>query len=518
MKQSAEAQIDAVRLMRGPFVVAVETTRMPMIFTDASVEANPVVYANDSFLAITGYTRRQIAGKPVKEILGGIMLPGSSNWVEDALASGQSGIGVMPCRRIDGTEFQADVALSPVHDTAGLLTQNFLSVMPVGTGYDRTVKRPSEAFALYESAPGFIATAEGPEHRFTFANASYRKFVGRSALEGRTVAEALPEIVTQGFIDILDRVYRTGVPYRGTNVPFDIDDGQTGTLTRRYGDFVYQPVRDERGAIVGLFCEGYDVTAQREATDSLALVQSELIHLSRVNAMGTMVVTLAHELNQPLSAITNYTAGAKRLVASAAEPDEPILRALDAIAEASLRASDIIRTLRELVKRRVGDPEPFDLKSAIGECIRLVGATISPNTELIDLTPPGLVISADRIQIQQVVINLLRNACDAVAGSSQMDVTLTAKTVGDSVIVCIADAGPGLSVEAAENIFSWTESTKEGGMGLGLSICRTIVEGHRGRIWVERSNSAGSELCFSIPVQLAESRPATEGSLLGTAD
>ena len=509
MKNPDKTPVEAYRQESGPFVVAAETTRMPMIFTDAQSEANLVAFANDSFLALTGFTRDAILSQALSVILGDMTDSEGSTSIQDALIAGSEGTWEMSCRRSDGTTLPASVFLSPVRDEAGTVRQNFLSFIPLGDRYIQLLKQENDFRALYETAPGFIATAEGPDHRFTFANASYKKFVGRADLEGLTVAEALPEIANQGFIEILDEVYRTGLAYQGMGVGMEITDDQTGIAESRYANFVYQSVKDQNGSIVGLFCQGYDTTAERKAADELALLQAELIHLSRVNAMGTMAMTLAHELNQPLSAIVNYTAGGLRLLDTKDPTAEPIVRVLLAIDDASQRASDIIRTLRELTKRRDAAYVSFDLKSAAEECIRLVRAATAPNVEIIDRTPGNITMAADRIQIQQVVINLLRNACDAVTTSELKQVTISAVPRDDEHVVTIADTGPGVSLSAAQDIFLWGDSTKEGGMGLGLAICRTIIEAHHGRIWLEQSSEKGAEFCFSIP--LHHSLSATSG-------
>ena len=361
-------------------------------------------------------------------------------------------------------------------------------------------QQQNEFHALYERAPGFIATSQGPEHHITFANASYRAFVGREQLVGLPVAEAIPEIVDQGFITLLDQVYCTGEPFFGKNMPIGFVSQPAGTIEIRYCDFVYQAVRDASNTISGLFCEGYDVTAQREAADKLSALQADLIHVSRVNAMGTMAATLAHELNQPLSAITNYTAGLLRTIDPKVQQADRLLEALQGINEASLRAAEIIRNLRELTRRREPARAAFDLKPAVSECVRLVKATVPPTVQVIEDIPEVLTMAADRVQIQQVVINLLRNACDAVLASERQFVTITAKRQDGNFLVSVIDTGLGVPVEAAERIFSWSDSSKESGMGLGLSICRTIVEAHRGRIWLENSGSHGSEFCFSVPL------------------
>ncbi len=355
---------------------------------------------------------------------------------------------------------------------------------------------------LYGSAPGFIALSTGLTHVFEFANASYRQFVGRDNLVGRTVAEALPEVVTQGFVAILDSVYQSGIPYRGTSVPFDIVDEVTGNTIRRYADFVYQPVRDEHGDIRGLFCEGYDVTDRHEAAQSLSLARAELIHLSRVNGMGTMAQTLAHELKQPLSAIANYTVGGLRLLGNRGAADPALAQALQGIEEATQRATDIIRSLQDLTARRSGCIAPFGLHLAVEECVRLVRVATNPNVEILDRTPPNLEMLADRIQVQQVIINLVRNACEAVLESDKKTVVVDASLEDGVITLCVQDSGPGMSEQAAANLFDWSHSTKESGMGLGLSICQTIIESFDGKIWLEDTSKVGTKMCFSLPGRL----------------
>jgi signal transduction histidine kinase len=361
------------------------------------------------------------------------------------------------------------------------------------------LSRRSEFHALYEHAPGFIATSEGPDHRFTFANAAYKRLVGRDNLVGLTAAEALPEIVDQGIIDLLDQVYRTGEPYVGEAVPMRILEPASGRLVEYTINFVYQPVRNADNVITGLFCEGFDVTEQHRAADALAALQAAIIHRSRVNVMGMMATTLAHELNQPLSVINNFTAGLLRLVAPDELADDRTVQALQGIQDASHRAAAIIRNLRDMTRRREPARALFDLRTAVAECARLVGATAEPTVRIANAIPDDVEIAADRVQIQQVVINLLRNACDAVTAADRKDITVSASRGEGGWIIGVADTGTGVSADAAENAFSWSISSKEDGMGFGLSICRMIVEAHGGLIWLNKSSAEGAEFCFSLP-------------------
>lgn len=498
-QKSAEERVERFRQALGPFVVAAETTRMAMVFTDAEGERNPLVFVNESFEKLTGFTRDAIIGREVLSLLRDVADRGTLSSIADALKAGRDGTWELQCRRADGGEFLAAVYLSPVRDRDGAIRQNFLSFVELGGHIERMLKQRNELHALYEQAPGFIATSEGPDHVFTFANASYKRLVGRADLIGRTVAEALPEIADQGFTGHLDRVFETGEPFLGTSMPIRFDPQGDRAATLRYVNLVYQPVRNASDRITGLFCEGYDVTLEREAADHLATLQAELIHLSRVNAMGAMATTLAHELNQPLAAISNYFAGCLRLIDLNSIAAEQLRAGLMATEEASQRAGDIIRHLRDLTRRGAPAKTSFDLKTAVGECVRLVRAGGNGDVDIVDLTPVDLTMVGDRVQIEQVVINLLRNACEAVAAADHRRVTIAALCECGHLTVSVSDTGTGVSAEAAKGIFRWTDSEKKGGMGLGLSISRTIVEGHEGHIWLERSDGTGSTFCFSVP-------------------
>lgn len=499
-QQPADARIDRFRKELGPFAATAEASCMPMVFTDGQEQGDPIVFANDAFLALTGFSHTAIMGERLELVLGNVTDSGTISSIRSVMTVGGTGNWEMQCRRADKSEFLAAVFLSPVRDSALVVRQNLLSFIKLGGHVERLLDQRNEFHALYERAPGFIATTAGAEHRFTFANASYERFIARGKLIGLTVSEALPEIIDQGFIALLDQVYRTGEAFVGENMPISILNPSTGLMESRYANFVYQAVRSADGVITGLFCEGYDVTEKHEVANTLAELQSELIHVSRVNAMGTMATTLAHELNQPLSAVANYIAGMRRLLENQKADDAQFMQALQGIEEASQRAAEILRNLRELTRRREPARVDFNLKAAVGECLRLVRATADPSVSIIKDISDDLVMSADRIQIQQVVINLLRNACDAVLTSDRRQVTIAAKQVEQFVIVSVIDTGAGVPITKAESIFQWSDSSKEGGMGLGLSICRTIIEAHRGKIWLAGSGLDGSEFCFSVPL------------------
>lgn len=356
---------------------------------------------------------------------------------------------------------------------------------------------------IYDKAPGIIAVTMGSDHVFTYANESYRRLIGREDVVGRRVCDVMPELEAQGVLGLLDRVFSSGEPFVGTRMPMDLKVPGESNVARRYVSFIYQPVRDKNGEISGLFCEGYDATNEVMATERLLAIQEEFSHAARVNAMGMMAATLAHELNQPLTAISAFASAGFRLVNSGDCNTGQLRTALQAIEEAAQRAGSIIRIMRELTKRGGITRAEFDLKPVISEGIRLVRAGGCPTSEIVDQVSPELSVYGNRTQILQVVVNLIRNACDAGSQSRPNRVSISAWRDGTRIVVSVQDSGCGLSAETARHLFTWTESDKVGGTGLGLAICSTILDGHDGRIWLENSGSEGSDFRFSIPVRQA---------------
>lgn len=357
-----------------------------------------------------------------------------------------------------------------------------------------------EAFGkIYDNAPGFIAATEGPDHRFVYVNRSYRELVGRHDLVGKRVAEALPEVAEQGFIELLDKVYQTGEPFVGENLPIELRGDADGVCALRYINFVYQPIRRPNGDVIGLFAQGNDSTGEILAKQRLRTFQEEFSHAARVNTMGTMAATLAHELNQPLTAVSAYASATIRMMNNG-EPDrEVITRALIAIEEATERAGAIIRNIRDLTRRGEIAKSTFDLRTAIAESINLVRAGLGAGVQITEDVPGAILVEANPTQIMQVIINLVRNACEATEFGRGNCVEVSAWTAANEVIFSVRDHGRGMSAEAAQNIFTWTDSDKEGGTGLGLAICRAILDSHDGRIWLEDASSAGCEFRFSLP-------------------
>jgi two-component system sensor kinase FixL len=246
-----------------------------------------------------------------------------------------------------------------------------------------------------------------------------------------------------------------------------------------------------------------DLTDQQLTEDRLKELQSEVTHMSRFTALGEMASTLAHEINQPLTAISNYLKGSRRLLDRMEGENVEMLRdAVSKAADQALRAGQIIRRLREFVARGESERRIESLPKLIEDAstLALVGAREHGIAVTFRLDPAADLVLADRIQIQQVLVNLMRNAIDVMSEGGavrRLDIA-TATGPEDQVEVTVADTGSGLAPEVVRQLFQPFVTTKRKGMGLGLSICRTIVEAHGGKIWVNSPPEGGTIFHFTL--------------------
>ena len=251
-----------------------------------------------------------------------------------------------------------------------------------------------------------------------------------------------------------------------------------------------------------------DLTEQQQTQARLQELQSELVHVSRLTAMGEMASALAHELNQPLSAISNYMRGSRRLLTTSTDINAPkIEAALDRAAEQAIRAGDIIRRLRTFVARDDSEKRIESISKLLEEAgaLGLTGAREQGVVLRFNLDPACDLVLADRVQIQQVLVNLFRNALESMTASTHRElIALNCRAADDMVEIVISDTGHGFSEEAYANLFQPFFTTKENGMGVGLSISRTIIESHGGRMWAETNQTGGATFRFTLPAATAK--------------
>jgi two-component system, LuxR family, sensor kinase FixL len=314
---------------------------------------------------------------------------------------------------------------------------------------------------------------------------------------GRNVKMLMPEPYRAEHDSYIERYKNTGerrIIGIGREVVGRRKDGSTFPMYLSVGE---GNVGGER-IFVGIIHDVSDVKANVLRIQQL---QNELFHSLRLNAMSQLSSALAHELNQPLAAVMNYMNAAKRSLDMGAPPDR-LREMLDKAASQTARAGQIIRRMRDFIEKKEPDRRPEDLNGVVSEAIALglVDAADSDVDVKVELAPAIPPIRIDRVQIQQVMVNLMRNAVEAVQQCEQRELRVSTRLDGDFVAIGVSDTGPGLPEEIAARLFEPFVSTKSQGLGMGLAICRTIVEAHGGRLWAEPNRSGGTAFRFVLPV------------------
>lgn len=314
---------------------------------------------------------------------------------------------------------------------------------------------------------------------------------------GQNVSMLMPQPYRDEHDNYLARYLATGEKHIigiGREVEGRRKDGTTFPMNVSVGEGF---VRGER-MFLGIIT---DVSERVIRERKIQELQSEMLRVSRLTDMGQVAAGLAHELNQPLTAILNYTNAC--LDVADEHGDSELKSILGKVAEQATRAGNIIRRLRSFIEKRGPNRAPEDIAHTIDEAIRLGQINAEERgirmRIVIEHGLPAVMI--DRIQIQQVVINLIKNASEAMEHSTSRELTVeVGRAQPDLLQVSVADTGPGISEEVRDRLFKPFVSDKVNGMGMGLSICRGIVEAHGGRLWLETSPSGGSLFRFNIPM------------------
>jgi C4-dicarboxylate-specific signal transduction histidine kinase len=299
------------------------------------------------------------------------------------------------------------------------------------------------------------------------------------------------------FIEVFTKSIAAGVPFE-TEARLLRSDGE-------YRRFVIRviPVRDASNRIVRWYFLNTDIEDRTKALARLEQMQSDLAHINRVSMLGEMAASLSHEVLHPIAtARNNARAGARFLEMRPPKLDE-VSKALDHVVRDVDRATDIIGRMRDHIKKAPPRREPFDLNEAVSEVILMVRSTIARNgiaisTQLMDGLLP---VQGDRVQLQQVVLNLVLNAVEAMGAVEMGARELLISTEQDhtGALVAVRDSGPGIDPTHLERVFEAFYTTKSSGVGMGLSICRSIVDAHGGRLWAEANEPRGALFQFTLP-------------------
>jgi two-component system sensor kinase FixL len=409
----------------------------------------------------------------------------------------------------------APIAADRLHPDLAVVLGGMLFILigaglSFGGGWFHAVRTRSAATAAHlqsilDTVPDAMVVIDGAGLIRSFSATAERLF-GWSPAEvlGQNVKILMPQPYRDDHDGYMERYKRTGerriigigrvvVGARrdGSTFPMELSIGETAGPHPFFTGFVR------------------DLSERRQAEARLHDMQSELVHVSRLLAMGEMASTLAHEINQPLSAIAHLLTGSRRLIARDRAEDRPKIQdALDKAAQQALRAGEVIHRMRAFVSRGDNEPTLENLPKVIEEAsaLALIGAKEHRVDVRFKLDPRAAQVFVDRIQIQQVLLNLIRNALEAMQQSAkrEMLISTTIDSAGDALI-SVADTGSGISGEVGDQLFKPFMTTKAEGMGVGLSISRSIIESHGGRIWAEANPGGGTIFKFTLPLAPAES-------------
>jgi len=356
--------------------------------------------------------------------------------------------------------------------------------------------RERQLTLITDALPVLISYIDKNE-RYQFVNKAYEKWFNKkqSEIEGKSVKDILGEAAYE------KKAGSIALALSGTEVDYE-QSLSYNHLGLRYVRAQYIPEKDEQGKIKGYFSLVTDNTERKRLEDEAQQQQKELARVARLNTLGEMASALAHELNQPLCAITNYAQASIRLLNSETSDIKDIIAAMQAASSESKRASDIIRSIRQFVKPDDKIKKLEDVNEIIRESVNL---TTHESTQrgvkmVMQLDESLPLLKLDKTQIQQVVVNLLRNGMDAMVDDhhSRREFVVTTR-VDNNVEVSIKDTGPGIDTSISERLFHPFITTKEEGMGLGLSISQKIIQTHGGKLWWESNIDHGVTFTFSLP-------------------
>lgn len=398
---------------------------------------------------------------------------------------------------------------SPVRDEGGAVAGMFCACVEMTSEVLAQRYREEEnqrLVTLFEQAPGIIAVLRGPDHVFELTNRSYLQLVGHRALVGKAVRDALPEVRGQGFFELLDHVYQTGEPFVGHAVPLRVQRDPNAPLEERFIDFVYQPIHDQQGKVVGIFVEGSDVTARKHIEDELRAANRQ---------KDQFLAMLAHELRNPLAPITT----AAQLLQRGQLDALGIARASDIIARQAQHMTSLVNDLLDVSRVTRGlvtiAREALEVRALVHEAVEQVRPLIDARGHALqcEIAAGPLWVEGDRTRLIQVLSNILNNAAKYTAQGGR--ILLKVGVEGDCVRVAVRDNGQGIDPPILPYIFDLfiqaerTPDRSQGGLGLGLALVKSLVVLHGGRVEAHSEGPGlGSEFVVFLPC-LAEAPAAS---------
>lgn len=473
-----------------------------LLVTDAS---GSVVHVSDACERLTGHRRSDLLGQHLEDLL----LPAVDS-VQHAsvLARLSHATGwqqhVSRWRTSTGEYRVVHWSSTPVHTPPSGRAYVFTGVdVTSHAGVDDLLlDSDARLRSILEATVDGIITA-GPDGVIESVNPAVERIFGYPAAElvGRKLEMLMPEPYRSHHDGYMSHYLQTGerrIIGIGREVEGLRRDGTIFPIELAVGEVLLPGRRLFTGII-------RDITMRRRTEELARQRLDELAHASRLAALGELTSSIAHEINQPLAAIVSFAEASLRMMRAGTGSSEVIKGALEQIAAQGARAGDIVQSLRQFVRKERGERESVDINAVIREVLGLLSHDMRVNRVRLKLVLDEQLprVMADRIQVEQVTLNLIRNAVDALSEVDQRDrcVTISSARAGrHRVEVAVMDNGVGLPVEGAQRVFETFFTTKPQGMGIGLSICRSLVEAHGGRLTAESNPDRGATFRFSLPL------------------
>src|SRR5579864_3979565 len=468
-------------------------------------EIGSIRFANPATMRIFGYDPTELIGKPLTVLMPEWMRKLHDGGFRRYLATGQRHINWQGTEltglRKNGEEFPVEVSFGELSRDGHKVFTGFIRDISARKNAEEKLRASERTLReLTETIPQMLWSAE-PDGAIDYCNQRVLDYTGLSAEQVR--GAGWMKTVHRDDIETMSRAWTAAV---SSGEPFEQEFRCLRAADQAYRWCISRalPLRDQRGRIIKWFGTVVDLHDWKEAQQALQMTQTELARVSRLTTMGELAASIAHEVNQPLTAVTNNGSACLRLLANSSLEPEVLRRVLEEIVDDGTRASAVVARIRSFIKKEPVEKNRLDVNDVIQEVLALADRELYENRVRLErqLTKALPLVLADRVQMQQVLLNLIMNGIEAMIAVTDQPRSLWVESrVDDSgdILVAVRDSGTGLGSES-DRIFTPFFTTKANGMGMGLSISRSLVENHGGRLWAMPNSPFGAVFSFTLPV------------------
>ena len=467
-------------------------------------QSGAIVFANPATARVFGHDPKELIGKSLTVLMPEFMRELHTNGFQRYLATGQRHINwqgtELTALRKNGEEFPVEVSFGELTRDGHKIFTGFIRDISARKRAEKKLRASERTLReLTETIPQMLWSAEA-DGAVDYCNQRVLDYTRLSADQVR--GAGWMKTVHQDDVDKMARAWSAAV---SSGEPFQHEFRclRAADRTHRWCISRALPLRDESGRIIKWFGTVVDLHDWKEAQQALRMTQAELARVSRLTTMGELAASIAHEVNQPLTAVTNNGSACLRLLANRNLGPEVLRRALEEIVADGTRASAVIARIRGFITKAAAERTELDINEVIQEVLALAGHELHKNQVLVEckLTRTLPLVLADRVQLQQVLLNLIMNGIEAMIAVDLQPCALSLESRLDesgNVLVAVRDSGMGLGLEA-DRLFTPFFTTKANGMGMGLPISRSLIESHGGRLWATANSPHGAVFCFTLP-------------------